>query len=1836
MQISKYLSREQIEQLACGDSDDLITFITENENVFLMTYSQQRCFSHPLTLKYLIKLLYLLVTSEDELAARIVAHVFNDADSGSRGTVAFRSSLEMLIKKIPAETRSHIKRENSQYLRYIVEIGKYAIETVPMSVLYTFPSLSLNNTVQRLTQIGGDNLGLLAEEAQALDDKFTRAQTPQPRSINASYGAQARSQGQPPEHFTQLPVLPSADEVHPDARKTFVRPNITKGAYTDWEHYLDVQFRLMREDFIAPLRDGIRHYERHRAKNKEVMVYEGVSVGGTICLHSGVGFQIRFDVTRFRRMNWEHSKRLIFGSLLCLSDDSFYTIFLATVVKRDPKLLKDGLVTVRFETDALEEVLQIDPSRRFTMVESTAYFEAYRHILEGLQRASAENLTEQLPIFKRYLVDCKLNPPVPAPRYIRCSENLEFQLKNVLDITRRINPNVVLTDYLSWPAHKYTSLDPSQLSAFRAALTQEVSVIQGPPGTGKTFIGLKIVEALVANQHKSSHFPLLVLCYTNHALDQFLEGILKIKKNFSRDLDIVRIGGRCKTKNFKLKECILTNKIEEVRSQRALPKDLYKESSRLKKEIRSCQEQIQRAQKSVAATESKDKIFKLSTLKDIIHPTHFFQLTGIQPTQRGREIDVWLKLWYSIHQLDEDENEPLNFADEFENEHYELDDEESGYGQSGSDDEYIDVDAEAFMLEDERMMEGEEFELPMNLHILSELYYTAKTYEKRLKDDAQWNVAQISEKERWHRIRKGHSYQPMSKQEAISVNDIWKLSLPNRWSLYLHWVNELIAIQKNLIADAVRMYNEVCKENTKCRQDIDAFVIQDSHIIGMTTTGAAKYNHILSNIHPKIIIIEEAAEVFEAHVFTSLTPSVQQLIMIGDHKQLRPKANCYNLEKNYELCVSLFERLAKNGFPVFTLEVQHRMRPEIASIICPSIYEKLLNHDDVQNYEHIKGVGKDLFFIDHNEPEKVIPDKEKSHSNDHEASFLVALCKYLLKQGYRTSQITVLTMYRGQLLELKNRMRRVDYQGVRVAAVDDFQGEENDIILLSLVRSNSDGKIGFLKIENRICVSLSRAKMGLYVIGNLSMLRDKYDTVWPQIIEDLSKKGCVGDTLPLYCRNHPKTIVNAIASCSDDFKKCPEGGCQEKCGIRLDCGHRCLRFCHPVDTEHKLMKCKQSCPKVLECGHVCGQKCWKCIGGCLPCSKIVVKKIERCSHEIEMPCHENPLFYPCSVQCDIKLACGHNCQNWCSMPCTLNCRILVKKELPCGHSSDIPCAIDVKEARCNVPCDKLLDCGHKCSGNCFQCRRGRLHVRCQSSCGRTLVCSHECSFPCTPTCPPCMKQCNNFCVHSRCNRRCFDRCVPCNEPCAWKCEHHKCTRLCREMCDREPCNEPCKKILKCGHPCIGLCGEKCPSKCRICNRDEVCEILFGNEDEEDVRFIELEECQHVIEVSACDTWMAQVDDESKSTEVQFKTCPKCKTQIRKSLRYGNIIKKTLEDYENIKEKQLINLTDDNDIIKKLKRVKAEIPEDVTVHRLSSFRPIFRGGYGMEPRDRSLIPRTKPSKVDVAFNLHFFQPILRNLQDIGDKIEPPLSSQAKVEVILPPHTVNNINIQLSYLEYLVRIIKYLKVLESIITTSGLLADVIDVDIKDIHKDILAVLNFLMQDLLSDQQIADIQSEIYRLMSLIKLLDLWSKLKTSEKLQVLSQDDKAELTSRIVRLHCSDWKLNEEDNSEILQFIMKLSETYQVSGLTELERVEIIKAIGLTKGHWFKCPSGHYYCIGECGGAMEEATCPECGTKIGGQSHRLTEGNELAPEMDGARHAAWSEDANLENFDLDDLI
>lgn len=115
---------------------------------------------------------------------------------------------------------------------------------------------------------------------------------------------------------------------------------------------------------------------------------------------------------------------------------------------------------------------------------------------------------------------------------------------------------------------------------------------------------------------------------------------------------------------------------------------------------------------------------------------------------------------------------------------------------------------------------------------------------------------------------------------------------------------------------------------------------------------------------------------------------------------------------------------------------------------------------------------------------------------------------------------------------------------VRITAVDNFQGEDNKIILLSLVRSNANNNIGYLAFKNRICVALSRAMHGLYIIGNMTLL-SQASNIWKQIKIELIKQRAIGHELELICTRHqvlqkvstPQSPVNlkinySLYSCS--------------------------------------------------------------------------------------------------------------------------------------------------------------------------------------------------------------------------------------------------------------------------------------------------------------------------------------------------------------------------------------------------------------------------------------------------------------------------------------------------------------------------------------------------------------------------------------------------------------------------------------------------------------------------------------------------------------------------------
>ena len=349
----------------------------------------------------------------------------------------------------------------------------------------------------------------------------------------------------------------------------------------------------------------------------------------------------------------------------------------------------------------------------------------------------------------------------------------------------------------------------------------------------------------------------------------------------------------------------------------------------------------------------------------------------------------------------------------------------------------------------------------------------------------------------------------------------------------------------------------------------------------MTTTGSARYHNVLKDIGPRIVIVEEAAEVLESHIITSLSKHTEHLILIGDHHQLKPKNNVYELERNYNMNISLFERLINNKFDYVTLSRQHRMRPEISCLMKHFYETKIEDHESVLKREHILGVKQDIAFINHSILEDNLGDDEnRSKVNKYEGRYLVKLAKFFIRQHYETSQITILATYSGQTTFIQHELKRENVKGIRVCTVDNFQGEESHIILLSLVRSNLVKSIGFLSTENRVCVAFSRARDGFFCIGNFNLLKDsKSKSNWKAIIKDMKEKNYIHNGLHLSCGHHPQNDL--LATKPEDFDKRPEGGCLLNCDFYLKCGHRCPRSSHLFDLEPKNIKCIQFCKKTI-------------------------------------------------------------------------------------------------------------------------------------------------------------------------------------------------------------------------------------------------------------------------------------------------------------------------------------------------------------------------------------------------------------------------------------------------------------------------------------------------------------------------------------------------------------------------------------------------------------------------------------------------------------------------------
>ncbi|KAF3761456.1 P-loop containing nucleoside triphosphate hydrolase protein [Cryphonectria parasitica EP155] len=931
------------------------------------------------------------------------------------------------------------------------------------------------------------------------------------------------------ENFRNILVYPTTDEFLSTERPFYRR---AKDVFdVDMAQrpavHLDNMFRLTREDLLGELRSDWQNAQvRNRGQRSALTLRKlrpvGLDLGDdqkrkktSLAIECKAGLERLQSVTPGSRKAWlQDNKNFIrhqaFGALYQGQE-----IFGFAFVERnlDGLIMSPPVITLQFTDDnAFKKALvalRTMENVAFTLVDTPVF--AYEPILERLK-----NMVE-IP-----LQDKLLNPSeavddfIPGPQMQPIIEQFTSSLPVMINVQNK-------------SVNKAFQLDRSQQRSLHNALASKVSVIQGPPGTGKSFIGALAVHHILEH----TNFKILVITYTNHALDQFLEDLMDLGINPHH---MVRLGSKSTDRTSPLL-------MSSQRSGYRRSIESWALIDRLKEDANEHSEELKQA---------------------------FIRYIQAQPSF-------------------EDIRDYLEFSED-----------------------------------------GERFFNAFVVPTEEDGFKKIAKKGNKVKPNYLFNCWQAG------------AGPGVFEQHALSLHgEVWAIEATERRKLINKWLTAMLQEKVESVQNLARQYDLTQDQLDAQFSDHRAEILRGRRIIGCTTTAAAKYTKLLNAAQRDVVVVEEAGEIQEAHVHTAQTPSVKQLMLIGDHKQLRPKINNYNLtvEKGdgFDLNRSLFERLILQGHPYTSLNKQHRMHPDISVLVRELTYPELEDGPKTESREPIRGLEDRVTFVNHSHPEEEnqkLADRrdqgaKSSKENIFEAKMVLKTVRYLAQQGYGTKNMVVLTPYLGQLRLIRDMLKddvdpllsdldshelicaglltqaaaKTNKSQLRLSTIDNYQGEEADIVLVSLTRSNNNGDIGFLAARERLNVLLSRARNCLVMFGNMDtyMQSKKGKDTWMPFFESMTAKSHLYDGLPIHCENHPEKTF--LLQTPEDFDTCcPDGGCAEICGALLNCGmHNCNMRCHRVADHSKIQcphKVESSCPRGHKMKVPCHKqkdKCSKCV-----------------------------------------------------------------------------------------------------------------------------------------------------------------------------------------------------------------------------------------------------------------------------------------------------------------------------------------------------------------------------------------------------------------------------------------------------------------------------------------------------------------------------------------------------------------------------------------------------------------------------------------------------------------
>ena len=284
---------------------------------------------------------------------------------------------------------------------------------------------------------------------------------------------------------------------------------------------------------------------------------------------------------------------------------------------------------------------------------------------------------------------------------------------------------------------------------------------------------------------------------------------------------------------------------------------------------------------------------------------------------------------------------------------------------------------------------------------------------------------------------------------------------------------------------------------TELEVRINAQLFGEARVIASTLVGSA--NRLLEGQKYGTLFIDEAAQALEAACWIPIR-RVSRVVFAGDHCQLPPTIKSFAALKA-GLSKTLMERIVENHPETVTLlKMQYRMNEEIMRFSSYWFYGNQVESAPEVKYRSILDLDIPMTWIDTSEMgnEEFVGESFGRINKDEAELTLLALEQYFTKIGKtrileERLDVGIISPYRAQVQYLRRLFKKREFfkpyrHLISVNTVDGFQGQERDIILISLVRANDEGQIGFLRDLRRMNVAITRARMKLIILGDATTM----------------------------------------------------------------------------------------------------------------------------------------------------------------------------------------------------------------------------------------------------------------------------------------------------------------------------------------------------------------------------------------------------------------------------------------------------------------------------------------------------------------------------------------------------------------------------------------------------------------------------------------------------------------------------------------------------------------------------------------------------------------------------